>query len=205
MRSRRSAFSLVLVIIVVAGAFYYFYSYRNRSVAADMNSIDEYAGDASTTTAVKTALALNKQVSSMDVHVDTTGDSVTLTGQVPSEAEKSAVEKIVRGTKGVAQVVNNLQVDPTVKAAGAQSEHVTSVEIKAAVLQSILNNPDLKAQQIKVDVAGGVVTLSGSVQTPGQKAAAEAVARKTPNVQRVDSNTLSVAGAPPESRTPGTN
>jgi osmotically-inducible protein OsmY len=112
MRSRRSILSLVVIIIVVVGAVYYFYSYRNRNVSADIDSVEKYTGDAATTTAVKAALALNKQVSSLDVHVETSGGNVTLTGQVRSEDEKRMVEEIVRGTKGVASLVSHLQVEP---------------------------------------------------------------------------------------------
>jgi osmotically-inducible protein OsmY len=54
------------------------------------------------------------------------------------------------------------------------------------LLQSILNNPGLKTQQIKVDVNNGAVKLSGSVQSSAQKAAAESAAQAITNVRDVD-------------------
>ena len=80
---RRSILSVVIVMLVVAGAFYYFYGYRNRTISADINSIAASTDDATTTSAVKTAIALNKRISSFDTHVESNNSTVTLTGQVP--------------------------------------------------------------------------------------------------------------------------
>ena len=60
------------------------------------------------------------------------------------------------------------------------------------MLQSLLNNPGLKSQEIKVDVNNGEVKLSGSVGRSAQKAAAESAARAITNVRDVDSNSLAV-------------
>ena len=110
----------VAVILIVVAVGYYSYGDRYRNITADINSVNEYTGDAATTTRVKTALALNKQVSAFDIHVETTNKNVTLTGQVPTDNDKRVAEEIVRGTKGVATVANNLKVDPKVQAANAE-------------------------------------------------------------------------------------
>lgn len=88
--------------------------------------------------------------------------------------------------------MNNLEVEPQLLATNSEKEYAPDLEIKAAVLQSILNNPNLKTQQINVYVYNGEVKLTGSVQTSNQKANAEAAARAIPNVQQVDSNALTV-------------
>ena len=136
------------------------------------------------------ALALNKQVSAFDVHVETSNNEVTLTGQVPTTDDKRVAEEIARSTKGVAKVVNHLQVDPKIQAVNAAKQYITDLEIKAALLESILNNSDLKTQQIKVEVNNGEVKLSGTVQLPAQKAAAESSARVIANVHSVDAKAL---------------
>ena len=139
----RSIIAAVVTILIIAGALYYFYGYRHRDISADFNAAKEYTEDAATTSAVKSALALNKQLSSFDIHVDSTnnpgksGNDVTLTGHVPTEDDKRVAEEIARGTKGVANVVNNLQVDPKPQAANVEKQYVPDLEIKAAVLQSI--------------------------------------------------------------------
>lgn len=194
----RSIITAVVTLLVIGGVLYYFYGYRDRDISADFNTAKEYTEDAATTTAVKSALALNKQLSPLDIHVDSTnnpgksGNDVTLTGHVPTEDDKRIAEEIARGTKGVADVVNNLQVDPKTQSANAEKQYVPDLEIKAAVLQSILNNPSLKTQQIKVDVYNGEVRLTGSVQSSTQKADAESAARAIANVRDVDSNALAV-------------
>jgi len=118
----RKLISAVVVILIVAGAFYYFYSYRNRNISADISTVNEYTGDAATTSAVKTALGLNKQVSSFDVHVETTNNTVSLSGHVPTAEDKRLVEEIARGTRGVAGIVDNLQVTPNNQAANPESK-----------------------------------------------------------------------------------
>lgn len=202
MRMRtRSMITAVFTVLIIAGGLYYFYGYRHRDISSDFNAAKEYTEDAATTSAVKSALALNKQLSSFDIHVDSinspgkSGNDVTLTGHVPTEDDKRVAEEIARGTKGVANVVNNLQVDPKAQSTNVEKQYVPDLEIKAAVLQSILNNPGLKTQQIKVDVNNGEVKLSGSVQSSAQKAAAESAARAITNVRDVDSNALAVTSS----------
>ena len=195
---RRSILTVVVAIFIIAGVLYFFYGYSHRDISSDFNSAKEYTEDAATTSAVKSALALNKQLSSLDIHVDSTnnpgksGNDVILTGHVPTEDDKRVAEEITRSTKGVAGVVNNLVIEPKIHAANPEKQYVPDLEIKAAVLQSILNNPNLKTQQIKVDVYNGAVTLTGSVQSSTQKADAESAARAIPNVREVDSNALAV-------------
>jgi osmotically-inducible protein OsmY len=197
----RSIITAVVTILIIAGALYYFYGYRHRDILSDFNAAKEYTEDAGTTAAVKSALAVNKQVASFDIHVDsannvdTKDNNVTLTGHVPTEDDKRVAEEIARSTKGVANVVNNLQVDPKTQAANAEKQYVPDLEIKAAVLQSLVNTPGLKVQRIKVDVNNGEVKLSGSVQSSSQKATAESAARATANVRDVDSNSLAVTNS----------
>jgi hyperosmotically inducible protein len=69
-----------------------------------------YLSDAEITAAVKTKLAADSGVHSMDVHVDTDKGVVTLTGSVPSDAEKTNAVHIARKTMGVKQVVDKLTV-----------------------------------------------------------------------------------------------
>jgi osmotically-inducible protein OsmY len=194
----RSIITTVLTLLLIAGAAYYFYGYRHRDISSDFNSAKEYTEDAATTSAVKSALALNKQLSSFDIHVDSidspgkSGNDVTLTGHVPTADDKRVAEEVARATKGVGNVVNNLEVDSKSQSANEEKQFVPDLEIKAAVLQSLLNNPGLKSQEIKVDVNNGEVKLSGSVGSSAQKAAAESAARAITNVRDVDSNSLAV-------------
>jgi len=109
----RSMVRALLAILIVAGLVYYFYSYQHRDVSNDIKTVEGYAGDAATTSAVKTALGLNKELSGADIHVETVNRSVILTGRVPSAEDKRVAEEIAQSTKGVGSVVNRLQIAPS--------------------------------------------------------------------------------------------
>jgi len=114
----RSTVRAILLILIAGGVLYYFYSYQHRDISSDIKTVEDYAGDAATTSAVKTALGLNKELTDSTIHVETANKNVTLTGQVPSADDKRIAGEIAQGTKGVAGVVNNLQIAPR-----AQSEN----------------------------------------------------------------------------------
>jgi osmotically-inducible protein OsmY len=116
----------VVTILIIAGGLYYFYGYRHRDISSDFNAAKDYTEDAATTSAVKSALALNKQLASFDIHVESSnnpgnsGNDVTLTGHVPTEEDKRVAGEIASSTKGVAGVVNNLTVDAKTPSANAE-------------------------------------------------------------------------------------
>jgi osmotically-inducible protein OsmY len=112
----------VVVILIVVAVIYYSYGDRYRNITADINSVEKYTGDATTTTRVKTALALNKQVSVFAIHVETSNNNVTQTGQAPTDNDRRVSEEIARGTKGVSVVAKNLKVDPKTQAANAERQ-----------------------------------------------------------------------------------
>ena len=66
--------------------------------------------EATTTAMVKTQLLVNGNVSGTDINVDTKGDTVILTGEVSTSAEKDLAEKLAANTNGVTDVRNKLKV-----------------------------------------------------------------------------------------------
>ena len=68
------------------------------------------ASDSWITTKVKSDLAVEKDVSATQIHVDTYEGVVTLSGSVDSQSESQKAEQVARDIKGVKSVVNNLQV-----------------------------------------------------------------------------------------------
>jgi hyperosmotically inducible protein len=66
--------------------------------------------DGSITTAVKTRLMSDKVARGTSIDVDTTGGIVTIAGAVPTAADKTRIEELVKHTTGVKSVVNNLTV-----------------------------------------------------------------------------------------------
>jgi hyperosmotically inducible periplasmic protein len=72
-----------------------------------------WVDDATTTAAVKSRLIGNGNTKGLQIDVDTMDDIVTLSGRVESDAEKDLAEEIARGASDVAEVHNNLVVDPS--------------------------------------------------------------------------------------------
>ena len=151
------------------------------------------ATDATITTAVKNKLAADPTTSAARINVDTANGVVTLSGAVPTTAEKSEAERIARNTQGVTQVANNI----TVEAGGAPgtagtpgTERETGVGGAlgdAAILSGI--KTQLVANGIigaNVDVKNGEVTLTGAVNDAQKKAKAEEIARQASGVKSVN-------------------
>jgi len=72
----------------------------------------ETTHDAALTTKVKTALGLSKRTASNKINVDSQGDVVTLSGQVPSAEASQAAEAVARDVSGVGDVQNHLVTGP---------------------------------------------------------------------------------------------
>ena len=66
--------------------------------------------DASITAAVKVALAFQPGVAALDINVDTERGTVTLNGDVESEAERQLAVKVTEDIDGVKDVVNQIRV-----------------------------------------------------------------------------------------------
>jgi len=80
-----------------------------EKVAAGAKVVAKEAKDTWITTKIKAKVGIGKMFS---VHVDTEKGKVTLTGTVPSQAEKDRIEKLARETEGVAAVENKIEVKP---------------------------------------------------------------------------------------------
>jgi hyperosmotically inducible protein len=70
----------------------------------------DVATDAGVTTAVKTQFLADPAIGGLKIDVDTKDHVVTLTGAVPSEADKTHAVDTARKTDGVNSVVDNLKI-----------------------------------------------------------------------------------------------
>lgn len=73
-----------------------------------MEQAGDHISDAAITANVKSALM--SQASGMQIKVATTDGEVTLSGEVKTQADISAIERIVRNVQGVKNVRNELKV-----------------------------------------------------------------------------------------------
>ena len=92
---------------------------RAEGAKADENVVERSAGkamqvtdDAGTTAVIKTKLLADQSTSGLEINVTTQSGVVSLDGDVDSAAEKTAAERIAKGTNGVTEVKNNLTVSP---------------------------------------------------------------------------------------------
>jgi hyperosmotically inducible periplasmic protein len=153
--------------------------------------------DPGISTSVKTQLMADELVKARNINVDTRDKVVTLTGTVQSAAEEAKALQIARSTKGVADVVDNIVIAPEPGAApttgttgdtsiGTAAEAVTDAGITTKVKSRLLADPDVSGLRIDVDTRDHVVTLTGTVSTPAEKARALDLAGKVENVTRVE-------------------
>jgi osmotically-inducible protein OsmY len=114
------------------------------------------------------------------IEVDSYNRLVLLTGEVPTEGDKAAVEKAVASVENVRTVVNELAV------AGAASFGVRSSDslLAARVKTGLIDAKDLQSNAFRVVSARGVVYLMGRVTEREGRRGAE-VAAAVPGVQRV--------------------
>jgi osmotically-inducible protein OsmY len=104
---------------------------------------------------------------------------VTLTGHVPSYAEKFGAERAAKRVHGVKAVANELEV----KLPG--SSRRTDEDIAAAVVRALEADLSVPADKIKVTVSNGWVKLEGEVEWQYQKMAADHAVRYLTGVMGV--------------------
>jgi osmotically-inducible protein OsmY len=95
---------------------------------------------------------------------------VTLTGSVKTNVERIAVETVAKQVSGVKAVANDLVVKPP--------RERSSTEIATDVLRELRSHIFLAAEDIRVIVRDGCVTLEGNVHQELQKMLAEAQAKR---------------------------
>jgi osmotically-inducible protein OsmY len=123
-------------------------------------------------------LAYDPRVDDRTVGVAVSHGVVTLTGKANSFFEKRAAEMIVKAVPGVRGVVNNLEVE-------LPGDHVRSdTDIAEAALSSLAWHVAVPPHLL-VTVEHGFLTLSGTVEWPYQREAAEEAVRHLTGVVAV--------------------
>jgi osmotically-inducible protein OsmY len=103
-----------------------------------------------------------------------------ITGEVPNETDRKAVEQTVGKVENLRSVVNELAIAGNSALGVRSSDSLISGKVKA----SFVDAKDLQAQALKVTTERGVVYLMGMV-TEREAARAAEVARSVSGVQKV--------------------
>lgn len=107
------------------------------------------------------ALGYNLTTESYEVNVDVKNNTATLTGAVESWPEKRLSEKVVKSVRGVAKVVNMIEVE--------YDRQRTETEILNDVASTLKWNALVDAETINVEVEDSTVHLSGVVGSAAEK------------------------------------
>jgi osmotically-inducible protein OsmY len=202
---------ILALLLLVAVVVFFFYD-RNTEIDAGgqvrgaLASVQNASENAMTTSKVKTALALSKNVSAFDINVDSNQGLVTLNGQVATEQQKELAEEIARQTSGVREVRNNLSVDagarpdPEMERLGSR---VADLDLRSRIAERIKTDNQVGNRGISVNVQDQVVSLDGRVATDEERRAAESVVWQFDEVREVRNNLeveARAGGAASESR-----
>jgi BON domain len=138
--------------------------------------------------------------------------NVTLSGETPTQEEKSAAEEVARKVEGVRSVSNQIIVNPAVAGTGIPSAEEMKRQAEKAVsnvgqgvkieAENAFLLGEVKARltaagfgSVGVSVDRGVVTLKGETANEKDRIAAEAIAEKVSGVEKVD-NQLTIKKPP---------
>ena len=115
-------------------------------------------------------------------HINVTSyDRIALiSGEVPTDADKAAVEKAVAGIEGVTNVVNELEVGANSTISTRSSDTLITTRVKSGLVDA----KDVQANAIKVVTERGNVYLMGRV-SEREAVRATDIARSQPSVMKV--------------------
>jgi osmotically-inducible protein OsmY len=119
----------------------------------------------------------DNRVDASKVQVEATDGVVTLTGHVPTCADRYSAEADARMIRGVVTVVNHIEVD--------RPKGVPDRELQSDVSTVLSWAPDVDATDINVSAKEGVVTLKGTVPSYWGKLRAHLLAAQTEGVIHV--------------------
>ena len=101
---------------------------------------------------------------------------VTLTGEVDWHFQKADAEKGVRRLSGVMGIANLITIKPQVEAR----------DVKKRIEDALKRNAEIEAQNIRVVVSGGKVTLDGTVDSWAERQRVENTVWSAPGVVSVE-------------------
>jgi osmotically-inducible protein OsmY len=129
---------------------------------------------------VKAMATVGQAGSQSNITVTSYNRTALITGQVPSEAERVAVEKAVAGIENVRAVINELAIAGNSSLTQRSSDAIISAKVKAAFIDA----QDLQSNALKVVTESGVVYLMGIV-TEREAGRATDLARGVDGVRKV--------------------
>lgn len=146
----------------------------------------ETIDDAVITSKIEAKMAADPEVSAFKVDVDTNDGMVRLSGTVDDRRAKEEAEDLAKNTRGVKRVRNDITVGKL-----TTGERFDDAAITAKITARFAADPEVNPFKIDVDTDGGIVTLTGVVESRKVKEEAEQLAEGVDGVLKVK-NSLEV-------------
>lgn len=188
--SRRSRWLLALAVVLAVGVGAL--GFADGAVLGDIrqtfSTVRASSLDAALVAKARSALALSRRASGLDIDVAADAGTVTLAGRVPTAEVGAIVVAIVADTPGVTAVENRLEVDPKAVANGYEAallQRIVDLETQVSLQERLAREPLLAAARIRVEVESGRVVLRGAVETEREREAAEQIARAAVGAEQV--------------------
>jgi osmotically-inducible protein OsmY len=122
------------------------------------------------------ALAWDIQVPDDKIKASVTNGWVTLQGKVEWNYQRDAAARAVRYLAGVRGLTNDITVTP---------KPVSTFDVSRSIKEALERRADRTAERITVQAVNGIVTLTGTVASYGDRRAAEGAAWSAPGVKEV--------------------
>lgn len=116
-------------------------------------------------------LDFDPAIDAADIGVAVDNGVVTLSGHVPTYAQKVKVEDVVRSVKGVTAIAQEMEVRPF------GTNRTADDEIAKRAVNTIAWNTSIPSGSVQIRVQDGWVKLTGKVEWQYQKTAAEDAVR----------------------------
>jgi osmotically-inducible protein OsmY len=126
--------------------------------------------------AVRNALKWDSVVPDERIKSTVAGGVVVLEGSVDNWIDRHNAERAIQRLAGVTDVENRISIAPRT---------IDAAQIKRQIEEALERQAECEAKRLRVSVSDGVVVVSGTLGTWGEKSAMERVTWATPGVKRV--------------------
>jgi osmotically-inducible protein OsmY len=173
-------------------------NFTSPAVSAEP-AFGEMVDDATITCTVRSKLLWSRHGEELAAHVDTARGRVSLTGIAESIEARDMAGKLAANTHGVSSVDNQLSVEsPRAGVARSEASNVIDITdvadgwITTKVKLTFLYSTNVSRSSIQVTTQGGIVKLTGKLDSVAERAAAIALAANVRGVRSVDADSLTM-------------